>query len=136
MTKERLLIGVLASCETMANASIVYTGKAGTLTQNVMSFVAGSVSIHCKLIQWRPENEGRQNVDHVIEDQEIRLERNRSHKDGFPREMAELNEVVREPLRSLFNEALAVNSTAFKDKYPETGDHELVLYWNHFNWYI
>ncbi|CCO30311.1 hypothetical protein BN14_04338 [Rhizoctonia solani AG-1 IB] len=40
--------------------------------------------------------------------------------------MAELNQVVNEPLRSLFNEALAINSTAFEDKNPETGELEFV----------
>ncbi|KAH7342030.1 calcium-translocating P-type ATPase [Rhizoctonia solani] len=126
MTKERLLVRVLGSCETMANASVVCTDKTGTLTQNVMSVVAGSVGIHCKFVQRLSENEGRQNVDRVIEDQEVGSERNRSHKDDFPLEMAELNEVVQEPLRSLFNEALAINSTAFEDKNPETGELEFV----------
>ncbi|KAJ1307270.1 hypothetical protein OPQ81_001382 [Rhizoctonia solani] len=126
MTKERLLVRVLGSCETMANASVVCTDKTGTLTQNVMSVVAGSVGIHCKFVQRLSENEGRQNVDRVVEDQEVGSERNRSHKDDFPLEMAELNEVIHEPLRSLFNEALAVNSTAFEDKNPETGELEFV----------
>ncbi|KAF8754101.1 Sarcoplasmic/endoplasmic reticulum calcium ATPase 3 [Rhizoctonia solani] len=80
MTKERLLVRVLGSCETMANASVVCTDKT----------------------------------------------RNRDHKDDFPLEMTQLNDVVREPLRSLFNEALAVNSTAFEDKNPETGELEFV----------
>ncbi|KAF8606411.1 calcium-translocating P-type ATPase [Ceratobasidium sp. AG-I] len=126
MTKERLLVRVLGSCETMANASVVCTDKTGTLTQNVMSVVAGSVGIHCKFVQHLSENEGRQNVDRVLEDQEADSERNRSHKDDFAIEMAELNTVVQEPLRSMFNEALAVNSTAFEDKNPETGELEFV----------
>ncbi|CAE6427411.1 unnamed protein product [Rhizoctonia solani] len=126
MTKERLLVRVLGSCETMANASVVCTDKTGTLTQNVMSVVAGSVGIHCKFVQRLSENEGRQNVDRVLEDQEVGSRRNRDHKDDFPLEMAELNEVVREPLRSLFNEALAINSTAFEDKNHETGELEFV----------
>ncbi|CAE6429378.1 unnamed protein product [Rhizoctonia solani] len=126
MTKERLLVRVLGSCETMANASVVCTDKTGTLTQNVMSVVAGSVGIHCKFVQRLSENEGRQNVDRVLEDQDIGSQRNRDHKDDFPLEMAELNQVVNEPLRSLFNEALAINSTAFEDKNPETGELEFV----------
>ncbi|ELU40116.1 cation-transporting atpase fungi [Rhizoctonia solani AG-1 IA] len=126
MTKERLLVRVLGSCETMANASVVCTDKTGTLTQNVMSVVAGSVGVHCKFVQRLSENEGRQNVDRVIEDQEAGSQRNRDHKDDFPLEMTQLNDVVREPLRSLFNEALAVNSTAFEDKNPETGELEFV----------
>ena len=45
MTYEKLLVCVLGSCETMANASVVCTDKSGTLTQNVMTVVAGSVGI-------------------------------------------------------------------------------------------
>jgi Ca2+-transporting ATPase len=37
MTKENLLVRVLGSCETMANATVVCTDKTGTLTQNVMT---------------------------------------------------------------------------------------------------
>lgn len=126
MTKERLLVRVLGSCETMANASVVCTDKTGTLTQNVMSVVAGSVGIHCKFVKHLSENEGRQNVDRVVEDQEVGSHRNRRHKDDFPLEMTELNSVIHEPLRSMFNEALAVNSTAFEDRNPETGELEFV----------
>ncbi|CAE6502848.1 unnamed protein product [Rhizoctonia solani] len=126
MTKERLLIRVLDSCKTMANASIVCTDKIGTLTQNIMSVVAGSVSIHCKFVEHLSENKGCQNIDRVLEDQEVGLDCNRSHKDDFPLEIAKLNEVVHEPLRTLFNEALAINSTAFEDKDPKTGELEFV----------
>ena len=42
MTKENLLVRVLSSCETMANATVICTDKTGTLTQNKMSVVAGS----------------------------------------------------------------------------------------------
>ncbi|KAG8728010.1 hypothetical protein FRC12_022104, partial [Ceratobasidium sp. 428] len=126
MTKERLLVRVLGSCETMANASVVCTDKTGTLTQNVMSVVAGSVGVHCKFVQRLAENDGRQNVDHVVDDQASDSERNKSHKDDFPLEMADLNTVVHDPLRAMFNEAIAINSTAFEDKNPETGELEFV----------
>ncbi|KAG8680327.1 hypothetical protein FRC11_002632, partial [Ceratobasidium sp. 423] len=126
MTKECLLTHVLGSCETMANTSIVCTDKTGTLTQNIMSIITGSVSIHCKFIWHLSGNEGCQHVDCMVEDQEVRSECNHSHKDNFPLEMAELNEVVHEPLRSLFNKALAVNSTAFEDKDPKTGQFRFV----------
>ncbi|KAG9085467.1 hypothetical protein FS749_004393 [Ceratobasidium sp. UAMH 11750] len=72
------------------------------------------------------ENEGRQNVDRVLEDHDVGSECNKSHKDNFPLEMSKLNSVVQDPLRSMFNEAIAVNSTAFEDKNPETGELEFV----------
>ncbi|KAF9783701.1 calcium P-type ATPase, partial [Thelephora terrestris] len=43
MTAEKLLVRILSSCETMANASVVCTDKTGTLAQNVMTVVAGSI---------------------------------------------------------------------------------------------
>ena len=44
MTKENLLVRVLGSCETMANASVICTDKTSTLTQNVMTIVAGPLA--------------------------------------------------------------------------------------------
>ena len=51
MTAENLLVRVSGSCETMANASVVCTDKTGTLPQNVMSVVAGSIGIHAKFVR-------------------------------------------------------------------------------------
>ncbi|QRW06481.1 calcium transporting ATPase [Ceratobasidium sp. AG-Ba] len=68
MTKQRLLVRVLGSCEAMNNASVVCTDKPSTPTQNVMSVVAESVGIRCKFVQHLSENEGRQNVNHVVDD--------------------------------------------------------------------
>lgn len=126
MIQEGLLVRVLSSCETVANTSVICTDKTGTLTQNVMSVVAGSVGIHCKFVQRLAENAGRQNVGHAVEDGNANSERNRSRKNDFLLEMSELNNVIHEPLRSLLNKALAVDSTAFEDKNPETGELEFV----------
>ncbi|KAI5251963.1 calcium-translocating P-type ATPase [Aureobasidium subglaciale] len=43
MTKDNNLVRVLRSCETMGNATTVCSDKTGTLTQNVMTVVAGAV---------------------------------------------------------------------------------------------
>ncbi|THX83472.1 calcium-translocating P-type ATPase [Aureobasidium pullulans] len=43
MTKDNNLVRVLRSCETMGNATTVCSDKTGTLTQNVMTVVAGTV---------------------------------------------------------------------------------------------
>jgi Ca2+-transporting ATPase len=51
MTKENLLVRVLGSCETMANALVICTDKTGTLTQNEMTVIAGSIGIHAKFVQ-------------------------------------------------------------------------------------
>jgi len=43
MTKENNLVRHLQSCETMGNATVVCTDKTGTLTENVMTVVGGSL---------------------------------------------------------------------------------------------
>jgi Ca2+-transporting ATPase len=61
MTKANLLVRVLGSCETIANASVICTDKTGTLTQNEMAVVAGSISIHANPSDagfWRDRDPG------------------------------------------------------------------------------
>ncbi|GLB40161.1 putative this magnesium-dependent enzyme catalyzes the hydrolysis of ATP coupled with the transport of calcium [Lyophyllum shimeji] len=124
MTYEKLLVRVLGSCETMANASVVCTDKTGTLTQNVMTVVAGSVGIHCKFVRQLEDNAARHNADGKDDEDSDRPthDASRRHRDDFSIDQAQLNDVLPEPLRELFNEAIAVNSTAFEDRDPESGE--------------
>ncbi|KAI0636062.1 calcium-translocating P-type ATPase [Trametes polyzona] len=117
MTKENLLVRVLGSCETMANASVICTDKTGTLTQNVMTVVAGSVGVHCKFVHQLEDNKARTNAD---EEPGVR-NASRKHTQDFSIDQAQLNETLSPGLRDLFNEAIAINSTAFEDTEPETG---------------
>ncbi|KAH8105591.1 calcium-translocating P-type ATPase [Phellopilus nigrolimitatus] len=128
MTQENLLVRVLGSCETMANASVVCTDKTGTLTQNVMSVVAGSVGIRAKFVLRLAENQARTNVGEepgVRETPEEREQRRR-RPDDFSIDQSELNDVLSPALRRLFNDALAVNSTAFEDEDSKTGARTFV----------
>ncbi|KAF9811644.1 hypothetical protein IEO21_06493 [Rhodonia placenta] len=128
MTKENLLVRVLGSCETMANASVVCTDKTGTLTQNVMTIVAGAVGIHCKFVRKLEENRARSNVhgDEGDEDRPqagpSRPSRSGKHTEDFSIDQNQINDVFSPQLCELFNEAIAVNSTAFEDTDPETGE--------------
>jgi magnesium-transporting ATPase (P-type) len=45
------MVRVLGSCEAMANASVICTGKTKTLTQNKMTVVAGTVGVHATFIR-------------------------------------------------------------------------------------
>ncbi|KAH9052624.1 hypothetical protein EDB87DRAFT_1835780 [Lactarius vividus] len=56
MSKEDLLVRVLGSCKTMANASVVCTDRTGTLAQNEMTVVGASVGVHTKLARSLEEN--------------------------------------------------------------------------------
>lgn len=125
MTYEKLLVRVLGSCETMANASVVCTDKTGTLTQNVMSVVAGSVGIHGKFVRRLQENNARTNADEELAvDPTTNLPNpkgTRRHVDDFSIDQGDLNTVLTPQLRELFNSAVCVNSTAFEDTDRESG---------------
>ncbi|KDQ57233.1 hypothetical protein JAAARDRAFT_35849 [Jaapia argillacea MUCL 33604] len=116
MTAEKLLVRVLGSCETMANASVVCTDKTGTLTQNVMTVVAGSVGIHAKFVDKLEDNKARSNANSESDD------KTRKHTQDFSIDQSCLNRVISPPLKQIFNEAIAINSTAFEDRDQETGD--------------
>jgi Ca2+-transporting ATPase len=123
MTYEKLLVRVLGSCETMANASVICTDKTGTLTQNVMTVVAGSVGINVKFVRQLEENAERTNADETASPDPSKSPaqaRERKHHADFSIDQAQLNTVLSPALRALFNEAIAVNSTAFEDVDPET----------------
>jgi len=124
MTAEKLLVRVLGSCETMANASVVCTDKTGTLTENAMSVVAGSVGIHAKFVRQLRDNYTRSNADEVEEAavDSPKSKGTRKHPDDFSVDQTQLNSVMSPQLQILFNEAIAVNSTAFEDKDRETGE--------------
>ncbi|KAG8829631.1 hypothetical protein FRC17_006267 [Serendipita sp. 399] len=117
MTKENLLVRVLDSCETMANATVVCTDKTGTLTQNVMHVVAGSIGVHAKFVKNLKENMNRA---------ENKESGSRKHADDFPIEQDDINTILPPALRILLNEAIAVNSTAFEDRDPVTGELDFV----------
>ncbi|KAJ7158854.1 hypothetical protein C8R46DRAFT_1002629 [Mycena filopes] len=125
MTYEKLLVRILGSCETMANASVVCTDKTGTLTQNVMTVVAGSVGIHGKFVRRLGENETRTNANEVGSPGEGNNAGEagvRKHANDFSVDQSQLNTILSPQLQVLFNEAIAVNSTAFEDTSPETGE--------------
>ena len=117
MTAENLLVRVLGSCETMANASVVCTDKTGTLTQNVMTVVAGSVGIRAKFVKQLEDNSQRTNAGEEpgVKETPEQQERRRKHPDDFSLDQTELDGILSPALRRCFNEAICVNSTAFED---------------------
>ncbi|KAI0033537.1 hypothetical protein K488DRAFT_47461, partial [Vararia minispora EC-137] len=123
MTKENLLVRVLGSCETMANASVVCTDKTGTLTQNEMTVVACSVGIHAKSVRDLAQNRAR--AEPAQQDPKGAgagaTPPERKHTQDFALELAELSSVLSPALLALFNDAIAVNSTAFEDDDAATG---------------
>jgi Ca2+-transporting ATPase len=124
MTKENLLVRVLGSCETMANSSVICTDKTGTLTRNVMSVVAGSVGINAKFVRKLEDNQARTNANRSRSPH--RSSGSNTPRDDFSIDQSMLNTVLSRPLLSLFNAAIAVNSSAFEDEEKETGKRVFV----------
>lgn len=78
-----------------------------------MSVVAGSVGAHCKFAYRINENSGRIDTNSISEAAPTSTT-GRNGKD-FAIDQHSLSEVIKGPLRELFNDAIAVNSTAFEE---------------------
>jgi Ca2+-transporting ATPase len=111
MTKENLLVRVLGSCETMANASVICTDKTGTLTQNEMTVVAGSIGIQAKFVRQLDENPARAGSEDT----------NRPNAKDSAVDISNLNSTLTPQLVELLNASIAINSTAFEDVDSESG---------------
>ncbi|KAH9912788.1 uncharacterized protein BXZ73DRAFT_82151 [Epithele typhae] len=103
MTRENLLVRVLNSCETMANTSVICTDKTGTLTQNAMTVVAGTIGGDLAFVRDLAQNPER------------------ATPDATPIELRCLSGALPPPLRALLNDAIAINCTAFEDADANTG---------------
>jgi len=100
MLKDNNLVRVLRSCETMGNATTVCSDKTGTLTQNVMTVVAGSVGTSNRF-----SNRASQDSSNARRDVE-----------GIS--TSEFVGTLAKDLKTLWKDSIAINSTAF-----ESDDH-------------
>ena len=111
IANQNLLVRVLGSCETTANATVICTGKTGTLTQNKMTVIAGTVGVHTKIVRRLEANRERVGSE----------ARSNLNATEFVLDLANLNAVLPRQLKDIFNAAIAINSTAFEDEDPESG---------------
>ncbi|KAI4719884.1 calcium-translocating P-type ATPase [Aureobasidium sp. EXF-10727] len=96
MTKDNNLVRVLRSCETMGNATTVCSDKTGTLTQNVMTVVAGTVGTTSRFSSKASKDQDAQgvNVDSV--------------------DTNEFVGTLGDHVKVLMKDSIALNSTAFE----------------------
>uniref|UniRef100_A0A7S1W838 Cation-transporting P-type ATPase N-terminal domain-containing protein n=1 Tax=Neobodo designis TaxID=312471 RepID=A0A7S1W838_NEODS len=97
MMKDNCMVRVLASCETMGAATAVCSDKTGTLTQNLMTVVQGLLGEH----EFMYQGVGLDLRDVSV--QEVQFK----DTEANPAVLG-----VSEPIRELYAQAIALNSTA------------------------
>jgi len=106
MLKDNNLVRVLRSCETMGNATTVCSDKTGTLTQNVMTVVAGSLGTSNRF-----SNRAGQKQDDTTPDPNHDME---DHVDDVS--TSEFIAAVAEDVKALWKNNIVINSTAFQSE--------------------
>lgn len=103
MLKDNNLVRVLRSCETMGNATSICSDKTGTLTQNVMTVVAGSIGTSSRFGR-APQsdsntdsNGSKKHVDDI---------------DDVP--ASEFIDSLADDVKTVWKDSIAINSTAFE----------------------
>ncbi|KAF4976802.1 hypothetical protein FZEAL_6583 [Fusarium zealandicum] len=117
MTRENNLVRHLQSCETMGNATVICSDKTGTLTENVMTVVAGSLGKGGRFA-FGDLNNGQQDNDASSAgsppDSPLGTDMGAKRGDTEQIQLTQLSSKLDPEYQTLLKTAITVNTTAFE----------------------